>query len=261
LASHPFIQGQNRFKRLMKLRINKLLNTITVCAVLTLSVLLIGTGSSFAQRKKVQNLPKYDKQKIHFGFLLGINVTDFRIKRIPEFNLLDSLYVVESEKQTGFNIGIVTDLKLAENFNLRFIPDLAFSQRNLIYTFYDGPDSTMVKKEIESTFLEFPLELKFKSNRVNNYRVYVLAGIRYSIDMVSQAKVENKDKDFVKLFKNDYGYQIGFGFDFYMERFKFSPEIKMFNGMRNLLVDDPKIYSTSIESLKSKIFLISFTFE
>lgn len=169
--------------------------------------------------------------------------------------------IVESDGQAGFNLGIIANLRIAENFDLRFVPDLAFSQRNLIYTFYPLGVKTTTIKQIESTFLEFPLDLKFKSNRVNNYRVYVLAGAKYSIDMVSQAKVESVDKEFVKLKKNDYGYQVGFGFDFYLERFKFSPEIKMYHGVRNLLVDDPKIFSTSIESLKSKIFLISFTFE
>ena len=229
--------------------------------VLLLFVFLLSGNAAFSQRKKVQNLPKYDKQKFHFGFLLGVNVTDFKIKRIPEFNKLDSLYVVESSKQTGFNIGIVTNLKLTNNLDLRFIPDLAFSQRNLEYTFKDLGKDVLVTKEIESTFLEFPLDLKFKSNRVNNYRVYIVGGIKYTIDMVSQAKVENKDKDFVKLKRNDYGYQYGVGFDFYLERFKFSPEIKMYHGARNLLVDDPKIFSSSLDALRSRVFLISFTFE
>ncbi|MBL0339505.1 MAG: PorT family protein [Bacteroidetes bacterium] len=229
-------------------------------AALFLLFVLIGSNAS-AQRKKVQNLPKYDKQIVHFGFLLGINKTDFVIKRIPDFNKLDSLYVVESVGQTGFNLGIIANLRLAENFDLRFVPALAFSQRNLEYTFYDNGIKSTTIKAIESTFLEFPLDLKFKSNRINNYRAYVIVGGKYSIDMVSQAKVESVDKDFVKLKKNDYGYQIGLGFDFYLERFKFSPEIKMYHGLSNLLVDDPKIFSTSLESLKSKIFLISFTFE
>jgi len=226
-----------------------------------LLVLMSVTIDATAQRKKVQNLPKYDKQRIHFGFLLGINNTDFVIRRADNFNKIDTLYTVESTSQTGFNLGIIANLHLAENFDLRFVPDLAFSQRNLEYTFYPDGIKTTTIKQIESTLLEFPLELKFKSNRVNNYRVYVIAGAKYSIDMVSQAKVESADKEFVKLKKNDYGYQVGFGFDFYLERFKFSPEIKMYNGLRNLLVDDPKVFSTSIESLKSKIFLISFTFE
>jgi hypothetical protein len=195
----------------------------SLAALLLLLVLVHLPGDSTAQRRKVQNLPKYDKQRIHFGFLLGINVTDFTIRRIPTFNSLDS--------------------------------------RNLDYTFYENGKPTVVTKQIESSFLEFPLDIKFKSKRINNYRGYVLAGVKYSIDMVSQAKVENADKDFVKLKRKDFGYTIGLGFDFYLERFKFAPEIKMYHGLNNLLVDDPKIFSSSLSSLKSKIFLISFTFE
>jgi outer membrane protein W len=106
-----------------------------------------------------------------------------------------------------------------------------------------------------------PVFLKFKSERVNNFRAYVLAGMEYNIDMVSQAKVRNKDKDFVKLKRNDYGYSIGVGFDFYMEMFKFSPEVRMFNGIPNLKVADETIYARSLGSLRSKIFTFSITFE
>lgn len=218
--------------------------------------------SVLAQRNKVENLPKYDKQVIHFGFMLGINKTDFVIKRIGEFNYLDSLYVVEVRPQSGFNLGIISNLRLGDNFDLRFVPDLAFSERDLDYYFYvnDKLEGVTTKK-IESTFLEFPLELKFKSDRVGNYRVYVLGGVKYSIDMVSQAKVENQDKEFVKLSRNDYGYTIGAGFDFYMQLFKLSIETKMYHGLPDLLVDDPKIFSSSLHSLRSKIFTVCLTFE
>jgi len=91
--------------------------------------------------------------------------------------------------------------------------------------------------------------------------MYVLAGARYSIDMVSQAKVRDKDKDIVKLKRYDYGYEIGLGFDFYLTYFKFSPEIKMFNGLNNLLVKDNSRYASPLEKLNSKIFLVSFLFE
>jgi Outer membrane protein beta-barrel domain len=218
--------------------------------------------SASAQRNKVESLPKYDKQKIHFGFMLGINKTDFSVRRIGEFTHLDSLYAVEVVPTSGFNLGIVSNLRLTENFDLRFVPDLAFSERDLNYTFYlNGKLQELITKKIESTFLEFPLELKFKSNRVGNYRVYVLGGTKYSIDMVSQEKVANKDKDFVRLSKNDYGYTIGAGFDFYMQLFKLSIEGKMYHGVKDLLVPDEKIFSSSLSSLHSKIWLISITFE
>jgi hypothetical protein len=123
------------------------------------------------------------------------------------------------------------------------------------------PSRTSVTKTIESTYLEFPIDLKFKSNRINNYRIYVLGGFKYGIDMISQAKVESKDKDFVKLKRNDLGYEVGLGFDFYLVYFKFSPEIKMFNGLDNLLVQDGRRYSRPLKGLYSRIFLVSFNFE
>lgn len=229
--------------------------------LLVMTILLLAQDQSWAQRDRVKNLPAYDRQRVHFGFLLGMNVTDFKIKRVPYFNSIDTLFRVESDKQSGFNIGIIANVGLNELFSVRFAPDLAFSQRNLLYTFYDGSKPVVVTKDIESTFLEFPFDLKLKSKRVNNYRMYVLAGARYNIDMVSQAKVQNKDKDFVKLRRNDYGYQVGAGIDFYMERFKFGTEIKMYHGLRNLLVDDPAVFTSSIDALRSRIFQLSFTFE
>lgn len=96
---------------------------------------------------------------------------------------------------------------------------------------------------------------------MNNYRAYVIAGFKYGIDMVSQAKVKAEDPDVIKLSRQDYGYEIGFGFDFYMTYFKFSPEIKMYTGMKNLIIPENTIFSSPIEALYSKTFTVSFTFE
>lgn len=226
-------------------------------------LLIFITTAVNAQRTKVENMPKYDKQIVHFGFSLGINIADFRVKKNPDLFQFDSLYNVDNLKQTGFNLGIVMNLRMGEHFDLRFIPDLAFAERDLEYTFYingvQQKPSTI--KKIESTFLEFPLYIKFKSQRVGNFRAYVIGGGQYSIDMVSQAKVENEDKQYVKLNRKDYGYTVGVGFDFYLEMFKFSPELKMYNGLNNLLVSDNTIFARSLSSLNSKIFMISLLFE
>ncbi len=228
-----------------------------------LMLFIFSTNHSQAQLNNSPiNLPKYDHQKIHFGFTLGLNSTNFKVTLVPDFKTMDSIYVVESEPVSGLNLGIISNLRLGEYWDLRFIPALSFAQRNLIYQF-KYPDSTSAgtTKSVESTYLEFPLDLKFKSKRVTNYRMYVLAGARYSIDMVSQAKVRDKDKDIVKLKRYDFGYEIGLGFDFYLTYFKFSPEIKMFNGLNNLLVKDNSRYASPLEKLNSKIFLVSFLFE
>ena len=208
------------------------------------------------------NLPKYDYQKMHFGFALGFNSAGFVVKKVGNFNLLDSVYSVESSSSIGLNLTILANLRLGNYFDLRFLPTLSFAQRNLDYTLlYNNTTPIAKTKKVESTYLEFPLELKYKSKRVNNYRAYVLGGFKYGIDMVSQAKVKAEDPDVIKLSRKDYGYEIGVGFDFYMTYFKFSPEIKMFTGLRNLIVPENTIFSSPIEALYSKTFTVSFTFE
>ncbi len=235
--------------------------SIIYFTVLFLLFSLTGFQSCYAQQMKVKNLEKYDNQLMHFGFLLGINNTDFKVTRSSELYKSDSALIVEPDGLTGFNLGIVSDLQLSNNFDLRFVPDLAFSQRNLNYQIINpGKAPIKVIKKIESTFIEFPLEIKFKSNRINNYRIYVSGGFKYMIDLVSQAKVEN-NQQLVKLKKKDYGYFIGFGIDCYMPLFKFSPEIKMFQGIPNVLQNDQAIYTTSLSSLKSRVFTVSLLFE
>lgn len=230
----------------------------------TLFIFLFLFISNFskAQSQGSLNLPKFDHQKVHFGFLLGVNVSDFNVNLAPDFRIRDSIYTLEAESVLGFNLGILANLRLGEYFDLRFLPSLSFVSRNLNYSFiYSDSTQDYITKTIESNYLEFPVDLKFKSKRINNYRVYVLAGAKYSIDMISQASVDAKDKDIIKLKRNDYGYEIGLGFDFYMPFFKFSPEIKMYHGLNNLLVKDGKQYSNPLDALFAKTFVISLMFE
>ncbi len=213
--------------------------------------------------EKPKNLPKYDKQKIHFGFVLGFNSANFNMTPAADFKLQDSIYSITPMPQGGLNLGILMNLHLGNHFDLRFMPALSFVQRQLLFTYYDpatGRNPTL-NKAVESTYLEMPVDLKFKSKRIDNYRLYVLAGFRFQNDMISQAKVKEKDPDIIKLNRKDYGYEIGFGADLYMPFFKFSPEIKMYNGIPNLLVSENTVYSNSLSSLRSKVFYVSFFFE
>lgn len=209
------------------------------------------------------NLPKYDQKLYHFGFILGVNQMFFSVKNVPEFDKLDSLYILESTPELGFNIGIVSNLRLAEHWDLRFIPTLSFGERNLHYTFLQNNRKFYQdKKKVESTHIDLPFELKFKANRLNNFRAYLLSGAKFSIDLASQAKKKEADDALrVKIERNDVAFEAGVGFDFYTTYFKFGTELKMSYGMRDLLKHENTPYARGIESLKSKIFQISFTFE
>jgi hypothetical protein len=161
----------------------------------------------------------------------------------------------------GFNLGIVSDMKMGEYCNLRFTPSLSFAQRNLYFTLLQNGSVTTLKKPVESTFIDFPLNVKYKSARYKDMRVYILGGLKYSLDLASNKKVKDETAIVIRLKPNNYAAELGFGFDFYLNFFKFSPEIKYSVGINNVLLKDNKIYSNSIGKLYSNVWLLSFTFE
>lgn len=223
---------------------------------------LLITSVGFAQKPRIQNLPKYDIKPYHFGFALCANKMDFSFKPVENFKELDSIFVIDPQPQWGFNIGIVSNLRLGQSFDLRFLPTLSFGDRILNYTVVENDTFRITRaKKIESTFVDFPFMLKYKSERINNVRAYVTTGICYSLDLASQAKKKDRKKDLIKLKQNDLLYQFGVGFDFYLTYFKFATELKMSYGVRDLLERDNTVYTNSIKRLNSKIFQISFLFE
>lgn len=225
--------------------------------------LLFSATTVEAQRRRVLNLPNYDRQTIHFGFILGVNNFDFDYRPIADLRSVDSVLTIIPQGGTGFSLGIVSNLHLGDNLDLRFLPTLSFGERRLIYRInYIVQDSLIRRdKRVESTFLEFPLLLKFKSARHNNMRAYVIGGAKPVIDLASQDKVDDKGEKILKLKRNDLNWELGVGFDFYTQFFKFTPEFKMSFGLNNLLVQENNIYVNSVDRLRSKAFYISFLFE
>ncbi|MCK4287963.1 MAG: PorT family protein [Bacteroidales bacterium] len=242
--------------------------------------LVINTGKTYGQRNKVKNLPKYDLARYHFGFILAANQMFFTVKTKPGFSditfdqsqspdiFADSskLYQVNSDPTLGFTIGIVSNMRLGKYFDLRFIPSLTFGERYMNYSimrYKDGkPTLVDIQKNITSTYVDLPIHIKFKSKRINNMRAYVLGGIKYNIDLAAnKKKKDDTDETYLKLKKNDFLFEIGVGFDFYTGFFKFGTELKMSYGIVDLLQRENNIYTDCIESLNSKIFQLSFTFE
>ncbi len=236
--------------------------------------------STFAQKRKVLNLQNYDQQPYHFGFILAANEMSFSIKPVDNLPTIkwdqeqspdifaDSLYVYEvtSQGTPGFSIGILGNLRLGKSTDLRFVPTLSFGERMLNYSilsYKDGEPSLIdVEKSITSTMLEFPLFVKYRSKRLNNFAAYVTGGLKYTLDLASQKKDDQNLNDVtVKINKHDMMAEVGIGFDFYTNYFKFGTEIRMGYGLVNMIKHEGNLYTDSIERLNSKIFLLSFTFE
>ncbi len=221
------------------------------------------------RRLSFENLSHYDYKPYHFGFSLGVNRMGFALKPIESFNHLggpredfDSLYTVHPRSQNGFHIGIVSNLKLGPRTDLRFVPTLSFGDRTVIYEGRNNNQDYRRTQEIESTFIDFPLHFKYKSVRMLNTRIYVIGGLKYSLDLASAEDADDADEEvLVRIARNDFFYELGVGFDHYFYYFKFSTEIKASFGLRNLLRPEDTIYTDPIERLNSKILMISFLFE
>ena len=228
-----------------------------------LLALFLGTLNSKAQRiKRAQNLIQYDYKKLHFGFTLGINDLNFNMQKNSNTITNDTLRTLHSRSQKGFNLGIVSNLRLSKFTDLRFVPTLVFGERHLYYGFIDDQENNdEVIKRIESTLIDFPIYIKYKSARYNNFRTYVIGGLKYSMDIASQDKIDDEGQEIVKLKKNDLMGEVGFGLDFYLEYFKFSPQIKLSYGLLNLLSKDESVYTQSLNKLTTNGWMLSFTFE
>lgn len=233
-----------------------------------LCILLVATLAKVAEAQYFpRNLPKYDQKKWHFGFTLGMNSMDFVINPVDHVDLNDTLMVVEPMASQGFNIGIVSNKRLTSYLDLRFVPTLSFGERSIKYILKDGVggEKTYIKS-VESTYIDFPITLKYKSKRLpgrwNNSRVYILGGARYSLDLASQKKKKGtSDEVVLKLNPHDLMGTLGVGFDFFLPFFKFGIEIQMAYGILNLMSQEPNIYNTNIDRMTSKMTWITLTFE
>lgn len=212
-----------------------------------------------------ENLPSYDRQKLRFGFLIGFNNSNLKLIQKPAFYQFDTLLKANPVGGPGFNIGIVTNVLLWRYLDLRFTPNLAFVDRQIQYTFADPLKNTT--RSIESTNVEFPLSLKLRSIRHRNVGFFVIGGLKYSYDVISQKKIEKGEDPFdestrkVKLQNHDLSYEWGFGWDLYYQYFKFTPEFKFSYGTRDILKKEGHIYSRPLDRLFSQVFCLTLYFE
>lgn len=217
-----------------------------------------------SQRNIVQNLIGFDEhKKYHFGFYFGANSMGANLHLNSNLFTNDTIYSVNLDAKTGFNLGVIVDLHLGPYFDIRSLfPTLSFGQRNFEYRVRTQENAIFTEiRTIESTYLSFPTEIKYKSKRYGNFRLYVLAGGEVGYDLVSQKNVDPKDKSVVRLERWNYGYSYGFGCEFFLEYFKFAPQIKWTNGLNNLLINDGTPFTSIIDKMNSKVILVSFTFE
>jgi hypothetical protein len=250
--------------------------------IFTAILFILIISNVFAQKQKVNYLTTFDEKRIHFGFTLGYNLLDFGVQNYnpigenPEFvagnwpgdpEQIDASSTVRSDVPSlvpGFTVGIVSSLRLTEDLDLRFLPGMSFGERKLTYNIpvYDINEYAPLEfYSIKSTFLDFPLLIKYKARRINNDRPFLIFGSTFRQDISRTAK-----EDLVKLNSGGFYAEVGGGWDHFFPFFRFSVEAKFSFGLNNQLNPTPSqnqrlYYSQSIKYLRSNIFTLSFHFE
>lgn len=220
--------------------------------------------SSLAQFGKVElNMTDHDEKPYFFGITIGGGSARFQTSLHPVFLASDSVLVAEPTNSGSVSLGLHATARLSNRFQLRFNPQLMFVERNISYKLKqpDIDGSLEPVKKVESIIMSFPLQIKFQSDRIGNFRVYTLAGFKADIDMASNARAK-KAEELVKIERYDYGPEFGIGFNFYFPSFIFSPEIKISNGLRNLHARDEALrFSNVFDKIQSRMIVFSIHLE
>lgn len=231
---------------------------------------------AMAQERKVQNKPYTDLRPLHLGILVGMNLQDIELENVGPQSILQEdgtmktqTIVCDDDKwNAGFSVGVLADLRLSQHLNLRFTPTMHFGAKHL--TFYNMTELTAegrlteLTQDMKTTYMSFPLDLKFSAERWNNYRPYIIAGVNQLVNLTS------KNQDYLQLKRADTMIEVGLGCDLYLPFFKLIPELKFCYSLTNaidwrhadeLQDTNKRMYANAVKSGQTKMIVLTFYFE
>lgn len=226
---------------------------------LTPLLLLLMASTLCAQfnESPILNKQNEDKKFLNWGYFLGFNQYDFK------FEYKDNGQDILVSKSLGFNVGLIGEMRINEFLDVRFEPGLHYSSRLLGFPGFDEQRDAF--REVKSTYINFPVLLKASARRFGNWKPYVIAGGSRSLNLGSnEASPDDNSSGTFRMKKWVYNYELGFGIDFYLEYFKFTPSIRGVFALTDELVpdNDPNSpWTGNIESMKTRGLFINFTFE
>lgn len=230
-------------------------------------VIAMGTANAAQARRymndKVQNKPYADLRSWHLGFSVGTHTQNLMFTHNGYITDDGEAWFAEQPTYApGFCVNGLIDFRLANNFNLRFTPGMYFGNRDI--KFINHTNGQIERQNLKSTFLVFPVDLKFSADRYQNVRPYVLGGVMPAVDL------SKKQSDLLKLKPTDVYLSVGFGCDLYLPYFKLIPELKFCFGLNDMiqhdrpdLQDDPTKYkfTQSLKKATSRMIVLTFYFE
>ncbi len=215
------------------------------------------------------NFWEFRNKPFYFGLTVGLHSSGFIPSKSREFTNNSNITLVNGVSKPGLSLNIITNLKIGQYFDFRFIPGFSFAERQFFFegTFPNpsNPGETLNFDDprVESVLLETPLLLRFKSDPYKDKRFFVIGGLRYSFDVASNSRVNRAvQSDLLLLSPHDFQFEVGAGVQFFLPYFIFSPEIKFSRGLNNINIYNGELdQSRVLDSVISRAFTISFHFE
>ncbi|MEZ4926451.1 MAG: outer membrane beta-barrel protein [Saprospiraceae bacterium] len=231
-----------------------------VTLLLVFGIFQISVANAQYNQGKNLNYLDFSQKAYYFGITLGYNSSNYRIYHSKDFIRNDSFSRAESVTGPGFNLGIVSNLRIGEYFDIRFLPTLSFVEHSIRYT-PGGSNGKVLTRPIESVLVELPFHVRYKSATYHDFRLFVIGGVKYSYDVASDSRTRQA-AGLVKIAPTDFQIEYGAGIQFFFPYFIFSPELKVSQGFNNILIYNDKLEQSNVlEKVLSRTFTLSLHFE
>jgi hypothetical protein len=226
--------------------------------VLAIALLIVHLAQGQIFKWAYQNNPNYDNRLISYGFMIGLHTSAYQVQYSDQFVTakFDTVHSVMAEFSPGFSLGFLVNYRVHEFVDLRVMPKAGFYTHKLRYTY---TDATTALQFVESTHVELPILLKYKSMRRGNVRMYMIGGVTPGIEL--SGKNELKSSASIDIRRSNVQLEGGIGFDFYFPLFKFSQEIRFARGIINVLGDDPSVFRDPLQRLNTNTIAVYFVFQ
>jgi hypothetical protein len=229
--------------------------------IIPVIVLLLLSGVANGQRFKWarENNPRYDERLISYGFVIGLHTSNYQIRYSDQFvtQNFDTVHSVMAPHSPGFSLGFLVNLRLFDVLDLRLMPKAGFYDHKLTYQYTNEVSQEQL---IETTMMEFPLLLKYKSLRRGNVRMYMIGGFTPGFELSGKNDVQSNTAN-LSVKNVNLTVDAGMGFDFYFPLFKFSQEIRFSRGLPDILGDEISVFRDPIRRINTNTVSLYFIFQ
>ena len=239
-----------------------------VVFILFFFLVLQNTEAQLFTKEKViydanQGRGSTDNNLLRWGYFLGLSTYDFN------FDYNQDLKDIHVKRSPGFNVGLIGNLRINNYIDLRIEPGLFVTTRELYYdqTYFNGVtfNETDLLREVKSTYIHLPLLLKISTKRINNFKPFIVGGFSTALNLSSnEDNTDDNSNGQFRTTKNSLFYELGFGIDFYLFNFKFTPSVRGLFGINDELVrdEDPNSpWTGNIANMKTRGVFVNFTFQ